>query len=63
MKTKTPVLNSIKAIPALAGSGTSKIKVKSSFGSVRLANENDKSMDKDDGKDDDKDDDKEKVNL
>jgi hypothetical protein len=51
-----------------AGSGTAKIKIKSSFGSVRLANVNDKSVDKDENKDDDKDDDdkdedRSKVNL
>jgi hypothetical protein len=47
-----------------AGSGTSKIKIKSSFGSVRLTSDKDKSVDKENGnddKDDDKDDDK--VNL
>jgi len=51
-----------------AGSGGAKIKIKSSFGSVRLANVNDKSVDKDENKDDDNDDDdkdndKGKVNL
>jgi hypothetical protein len=45
-----------------AGSGTAKIKIKSSFGSVRMLNENDKSTDKDDSEDD-KDDDRDKVNL
>jgi hypothetical protein len=45
-----------------AGNGNAKIKIKSSFGSVRLANINDKSVDKE-GEDDDKDDDKSKVNL
>jgi len=45
-----------------AGSGAAKIKIKSSFGSVRLLNENDKSFDKDDSKDD-KDEDRDKVNL
>ena len=47
-----------------AGSGSSKIKIKSSFGSVRLTSDTDKSVDKDNG-DDDKDEDKDddKVNL
>src|SRR5450432_4295507 len=53
-----------------AGSGSAKIKIKSSFGSVRVSNDTDKSVDKDNGKEDkddkdDKDDDKDgdKVNL
>jgi hypothetical protein len=47
-----------------AGSGSSKIKIKSSFGSVRLSNDTDKSVDKEDGNNDDKDDkDGDKVNL
>jgi hypothetical protein len=48
-----------------AGSGSAKIKIKSSFGSVRMLNDSDKTYDKDDGKDDkdDKDDDRDKVNL
>jgi hypothetical protein len=48
-----------------AGSGSAKIKIKSSFGSVRMLNDSDKSVDKDDAKDDkdDKDDDRDKVNL
>ena len=48
-----------------AGSGSAKIKIKSSFGSVRMVDENDKSVDKDDAKDDkdDKDEDGDKVNL
>jgi hypothetical protein len=55
-----------------AGSGNAKIKIKSSFGSVRLVNIGDKSIEKEDAKDkdnDDKDDDKDddddkgKVNL
>jgi hypothetical protein len=47
-----------------AGSGSSKIKIKSSFGSVRLTSDTDKSVEKDHG-DDDKDEDKDddKVNL
>jgi len=47
-----------------AGSGSSKIKIKSSFGSVRISNDTDKSVEKEDEKDD-KDDDKDgdKVNL
>jgi hypothetical protein len=45
-----------------AGSGAAKIKIKSSFGSVRMLNENDKSPDKDDSKDE-KDEDRDKVNL
>jgi hypothetical protein len=45
-----------------AGSGAAKIKIKSSFGSVRMLNENDKSFDKDDSKDD-KEEDRDKVNL
>ena len=44
-----------------AGGGAGKIKIKSSFGSVRLINENDKSVEKEDDKDNDKDGDK--VNL
>jgi hypothetical protein len=46
-----------------AGSGAAKIKIKSSFGSVRLAKASDKSEDKEDSKDDDKDDNDSKVNL
>jgi len=57
-----------------AGSGAAKIKMKSSFGSIRMASVNDKTIgkkdadedkdvDKDQDKDDDKDDDKEKVNM
>ncbi|HET7001687.1 MAG TPA: hypothetical protein VFI33_10270, partial [Puia sp.] len=49
-----------------AGSGSSKIKIKSSFGSVRLTSDTDKSVDKDNGnddKDEDKDKDDDKVNL
>ena len=53
-----------------AGSGSAKIKIKSSFGSVRVSNDTDKSVDKDNGKEDnddkdDKDDEKDgdKVNL
>jgi hypothetical protein len=49
------------------GKGAAKIKIKSSFGTVRLANSNDKSVDKEDADDDDKDDDQDKggdkVNL
>jgi hypothetical protein len=45
-----------------AGNGNAKIKIKSSFGSVRLANTSDKSVDKE-GDDDEKDNDKTKVNL
>jgi hypothetical protein len=54
-----------KTYSGTAGSGSAKIKIKSSFGSVRVANENDKSVDKEDkeDKEDDKDDDKDKVNL
>ena len=48
-----------------SGSGSSKIKIKSSFGSVRISNVNDKTVDKDDPSDnDDKDDDKDdKTNV
>ena len=47
-----------------AGEGGAKIKIKSSFGSVRISNVNDKSSDKEEGKDDDDKDDKDsKVNL
>jgi len=49
-----------------AGSGSSKIKIKSSFGSVRLTSNTDKSVEKDHGdddKDEDKDKDDDKVNL
>ena len=47
-----------------AGSGAAKIKIKSSFGSVRLVNMGDKSVDKENNEDDDdKDADKTKVNL
>ena len=47
-----------------AGSGSSKIKIKSSFGSVRLSNDTDKSVDKEDENNDNKDDkDGDKVNL
>jgi hypothetical protein len=53
-----------KSYSGKAGSGAAKIKIKSSFGSVRLSNVNDKSVDKEDGKDDDDKDDKDsKVNL
>ncbi len=45
-----------------AGNGNAKIKIKSSFGSVRLANTSDKSVDKEDDEDE-KDNDKSKVNL
>jgi len=45
-----------------AGSGNAKIKIKSSFGSVRVVNENDKSIDKENDKDE-KDEDGDKVNL
>jgi hypothetical protein len=47
-----------------AGNGSSKIKIKSSFGSVRVSSDTDKSVEKEDGNDD-KDDDKDgdKVNL
>jgi hypothetical protein len=45
-----------------AGSGAAKIKIKSSFGTVRLTNEYDKSTDKEESKDE-KDEDKDKVNL
>jgi len=51
-----------KSYSGTAGSGTAKIKVKSSFGTVRLTNEYDKSTDKEDSKDE-KDEDKDKVNL
>lgn len=44
-----------------AGAGAAKIKIKSSFGSVRLSSNTDKSVDKDNDNDDDKDGDK--VNL
>jgi hypothetical protein len=48
-----------------AGNGTAKIKIKSSFGTVRIVNVNDKSADKEDNDDEDKDNDKDdtKVNL
>jgi hypothetical protein len=46
-----------------AGSGAGKIKIKSSFGSVRLMDVNDKSTEKDDDNDDDKDNVKTKVNM
>ena len=47
-----------------AGSGSSKIKIKSSFGSVRLTSDTDKSVDKENGNDDkDEDKDDDKVNL
>lgn len=53
-----------KSYEGKAGSGNAKIKIKSSFGSVRLANTNDKSVNKSgDDDDDDKDTDKSKVNL
>jgi hypothetical protein len=45
-----------------AGNGNAKIKIKSSFGSVRLANTSDKSVDKE-YDEDEKDNDKSKVNL
>jgi hypothetical protein len=51
-----------KTYSGTSGSGTAKIKVKSSFGTVRLTNENDKSVDKEDSRED-KDEDKDKVNL
>ncbi|HEY4937010.1 MAG TPA: hypothetical protein VII44_10535 [Puia sp.] len=51
-----------KTYTGKAGSGAAKIKIKSSFGSVRVANVNDKSVDKE-GDDDDKDENKTKVNL
>jgi hypothetical protein len=59
-----------KSYSGKAGNGAARIKIKSSFGSVSVANVNDKSTDKDE-KDDDKDDDKDdskdnnrsKVNL
>ena len=50
----------------VSGNGNAKIKIKSSFGKIRLANANDKSVDKEDARDDDKDEDKDndkKVNL
>lgn len=47
-----------------AGSGSARIKIKSSFGSVRLTSDTDKSVDKDNGNDDkDEDKDDDKVNL
>jgi hypothetical protein len=46
-----------------AGGGAGKIKIKSSFGNVRLMNLDDVSKDKDDSGDEDKDGDKTKVNL
>ncbi len=48
-----------------AGSGAAKIKIKSSFGNVRLASIHDKSADKEDAHDEDQDDEKggDKVNL
>jgi len=46
-----------------SGSGAARIKIKSSFGTVRLVNLNDNSTDKEDEQDDNKDKDKEKVNL
>jgi hypothetical protein len=46
-----------------AGGGAGKIKIKSSFGSIRLVDTNDKSADKEDGDDDDKDDDKDKGKV
>ncbi len=53
-----------KTYSGKAGSGTAKIKIKSSFGSVRLVNVSDKSVDKENNDDDDdKDADKSKVNL
>jgi hypothetical protein len=52
-----------KTYSGSAGSGSAKIKIKSSFGSVRLVNLDDKSTDKEDGDEDDKDGDKTKVNL
>jgi hypothetical protein len=48
-----------KSYSGTVGSGTGKIKIKSSFGKVRLSSVNDHSVDKEDG-DDDKDDDKDK---
>jgi hypothetical protein len=53
-----------KTYTGKAGSGAAKIKIKSSFGSVRLVNMGDKSIDKENNdEDDDKDSDKSKVNL
>jgi hypothetical protein len=52
-----------KTYAGKAGSGAAKIKIKSSFGSVRLANVGDKSVDKDGNDDDDKDKNDTKVNL
>ncbi len=53
-----------KTYSGKAGSGSAKIKIKSSFGSVRLVNMDDKSVDKENNdEDDDKDADKTKVNL
>ena len=53
-----------KTYSGKAGSGTAKIKIKSSFGNVRLVNMGDKSVEKENNdEDDDKDADKTKVNL
>jgi hypothetical protein len=52
-----------KTYAGKAGSGAAKIKIKSSFGSVRLANVGDKSVDKEGNDDDDKDKNDTKVNL
>jgi hypothetical protein len=53
-----------KTYSGKAGSGTAKIKIKSSFGSVRLVNMGDKSVEKENNdEDDDKEADKTKVNL
>jgi hypothetical protein len=54
-----------KTYEGKSGSGAAKIKIKSSFGSVRLAKVGDKSVDKEGNDDDDKDNDKNdtKVNL
>jgi hypothetical protein len=53
-----------KTYTGKAGSGAAKIKIKSSFGSVRLVNMGDKSVDKENNDDeDDKDANKSKVNL
>jgi len=49
-----------KTYSGTTGHGAAKIKVKSSFGTIRLIDENDQSSNKNDSKDDD---DKEKVNL
>ncbi len=54
-----PVPNSTRRYSGKAGNGAAKIKIKSSFGSVRLVNMGDKSVDKENNdEDDDKDADK-----